>query len=77
MFTSSKTQVYFIDSCLLNISTYKTLYNSSTSNPNRPKTCGLIFIHLQYTQIMLTKPKHEENNKNNKSDTKTNVVTPN
>jgi hypothetical protein len=47
----------------LKISAYKTLYNSSTSNLNGSKTCGLIFTHLQQTQNMLTKPKHEENKK--------------
>ena len=62
---SYKIQVYFINSWLLKISPYKTLYNSSTSNSNGPKSCGLIFTHLQQTQSMLTKYIYEENNKNN------------
>jgi hypothetical protein len=44
--------IYFINPWLLKISAYKTLYNGSTNNPNRPKTCGLIFtpliINLKY-----------------------------
>jgi hypothetical protein len=41
-----KTQVYFINSWLLKIKACKILYNGSTSNPNGPKTCGLIFFPL-------------------------------
>jgi hypothetical protein len=66
---SRKTQVHFINPWLLKISASKTLYNSSTSNPNGPQICGLIFTNLQQAQSILTKPKHEDNNKNNKSDT--------
>jgi hypothetical protein len=42
---------------------------ATTSNLNGPETSGLIFTHLQQAQSILTKPKHEDNNKNNKSDT--------
>jgi hypothetical protein len=42
-----KIQVYYINSWLLKILAYKILYNSSTSNPNEPKTCGIKFTHLQ------------------------------
>jgi hypothetical protein len=62
---SHKIQVYFINSRLLKILAYKTLYNSSTSNSNGPKSYELIFTYLQQTQSMLTKCIYEENNKNN------------
>ena len=44
---SRKTQVYFMNQWLLKISAYKSLYNGSTNNPNRSKTCWLIFTNLQ------------------------------